>query len=1029
MKLVKQTTLYFCEGNSDKVYEVDLCEVDGKYLVNFRYGRRGSTLRDGTKTTQPVPKDQADKIFDELVQSKTKKGYTEAENVSVAEATDAEPASDSVRQDDVEPHSSRDLGPRERATLERLAGGLKVKSNWKLSRAVWRAGEIGLVEAEPLLHGLVGLDAMTNYSIAWTMGRLGLSNSAVVLRDLAKDTATPHVSQIATEALRLVLPEAERDELITNAIRSLPAPLNEFLKSNSGNAFEKAFLEGLGKNYSADLINVLYFIDNEIARTTLISVLEQTPLEPPFFRAIRRIFKAAEMRRDGQVFGLLAYRFEKHRCRFRVPTYTWRGYKKPTLGESPSQAFGVQTRDYFRRRIWNTLNRLGQLEDPDFVSMAVGTLLPYSDGDAKPFREAERYDYNSRSWQSIRWDAFGDYWAFNQLLYQHSPRYEPLRGKKSFRVTDGHEPGASPPEGREEAFPELWRQHPRALLHLLTESQCHPVHQFAVKSIRGCVEFLDQLPLEVVQLLLQTPYEETLTLGLEMAVKRYDASAPNFALVLALINCRLGAARQQAKAWVDANRNSFFADNDFVFAVLTSPFADSRAIGLNSLYAVPSKREHVEIAAGRLIAFLQSVTLDQAEIAADVGRALLSSTFRKPVSTLGEKVILDLLSSDIIEVQVFAGAVVLEHDTLAKSPTEAVLRAMLDATHPPVRAMGIKVISELPDRVLSENVAMLAGLACHPQPDIRELIRPVVQRLLKRDSRFAKTMASELIRRLLTPGAAEGVPSHTSLVLRMDFGDALGHVSSETVFQLLKSRSAPAQEVGGFLLPTNVNSRNVSVADMVRLANHSIVLVRVAAQKMFSDNRSRVESDLATAVRILDSDWEDSRQFAFSFFKNELNPCLLTPEVMISICDSVREDVQQFGREMITKNFDINDGPEYLVKLSEHPATSLQLFASNFLVEYGSNHPGRMEQLAPYFVSILSRVNQSRIAKDRVLEFLKVEGCKSIAAAKTASQILDRISATCAIGDRATTIEVMLEVHEAFPEIELPITIKPHEVR
>src|SRR5687768_11270440 len=75
MKLVCQTKLQFKEGNSDKVYEVDLCEAGEKYLVNFRYGRRGTELKEGTKTTVPVSLTEAEKIFQKLVDEKTRKGY------------------------------------------------------------------------------------------------------------------------------------------------------------------------------------------------------------------------------------------------------------------------------------------------------------------------------------------------------------------------------------------------------------------------------------------------------------------------------------------------------------------------------------------------------------------------------------------------------------------------------------------------------------------------------------------------------------------------------------------------------------------------------------------------------------------------------------------------------------------------------------------------------------------------------------------------------------------------------------------
>src|SRR5918997_6024007 len=78
MKLIRQTVLVYREGSSDKVYEVDLCEVAaGFYVVNFRYGRRGARLKEGVKTVSPVPLPAAEKVFQELVNSKTKKGYRE----------------------------------------------------------------------------------------------------------------------------------------------------------------------------------------------------------------------------------------------------------------------------------------------------------------------------------------------------------------------------------------------------------------------------------------------------------------------------------------------------------------------------------------------------------------------------------------------------------------------------------------------------------------------------------------------------------------------------------------------------------------------------------------------------------------------------------------------------------------------------------------------------------------------------------------------------------------------------------------
>lgn len=73
--IVKQANLYFCEGSSDKVYHAQILDTGVGYVVNFSYGRRGARLTEGTKTNEPVSLEQATKVFEKLVESKTKKGY------------------------------------------------------------------------------------------------------------------------------------------------------------------------------------------------------------------------------------------------------------------------------------------------------------------------------------------------------------------------------------------------------------------------------------------------------------------------------------------------------------------------------------------------------------------------------------------------------------------------------------------------------------------------------------------------------------------------------------------------------------------------------------------------------------------------------------------------------------------------------------------------------------------------------------------------------------------------------------------
>ena len=75
-RVLPSASLQNQQGGSDKVYNCEIISADAdQYLVNFSYGRRGSTLKAGTKTATPVDYDAALSAFEKLVKSKQKKGY------------------------------------------------------------------------------------------------------------------------------------------------------------------------------------------------------------------------------------------------------------------------------------------------------------------------------------------------------------------------------------------------------------------------------------------------------------------------------------------------------------------------------------------------------------------------------------------------------------------------------------------------------------------------------------------------------------------------------------------------------------------------------------------------------------------------------------------------------------------------------------------------------------------------------------------------------------------------------------------
>jgi hypothetical protein len=233
-------------------------------------------------------------------------------------------------------------------------------------------------------------------------------------------------------------------------------------------------------------------------------------------------------------------------------------------------------------------------------------------------------------------------------------------------------------------------------------------------------------------------------------------------------------------------------------------------------------------------------------------------------------------------------------------------------------------------------------------------------------------------------------------------------------------------------------SHSFTTDELVELADSETHVVRGAAETLFGSVVDRFRQtanpdthldEMARAVRLLDAKWDDARAFYFAAFRTQFGAEDFAPGILVSVCDSTREDVQRFGRELVTRYFSEASGQEYMLKLSEHPSSDLQLFVTNYLERYCADSPERLGELSHYFTSVLSRVNKAGVAKARVMAFLATEARKSERAARVVASILTRQSATIAIGQRAAAIEAMLVIRHAYPEIELPLDLKPVEVR
>ena len=193
---------------------------------------------------------------------------------------------------------------------------------------------------------------------------------------------------------------------------------------------------------------------------------------------------------------------------------------------------------------------------------------------------------------------------------------------------------------------------------------------------------------------------------------------------------------------------------------------------------------------------------------------------------------------------------------------------------------------------------------------------------------------------------------------------------------------------------------------------------------MMQDQVSRVGEDLITAAKLMESEWDDSREFAFRFFQESFDEDDFSPEILVAICDSVRADVQAFGRRLLMIHFQSEQAMDYLIKLSEHPAEGMQLFVSSFIERTIAEEPSRLQDLDFFYRCVLNKVNRGRICKQRIMSMLTAQALQDANQAAYVADLFSAISASISVEMRAACIKAMVQIRKAYPDVGTALQLK-----
>jgi predicted DNA-binding WGR domain protein len=1108
MRLLKQVILFFKEGNSDKVYEIDLCDMGNEqYVVNFRYGRRGTVLKEGSKTETPVSRSKADSIFDALEAEKRAKGYRAAGESSMP-VTSTPDTIVTVQIPVINWHEWPE--GRAKAILQRLQRALEGKENsashpWKTSRVIWMAGVMKIEAAAPLIINLAGKgDGMQQYAVAWALGRLGNEDAIPLLQSYFKSASGSHLKRVAGESLLSLLKGEERTKHLQHFTNSLPEPVKLAVENNQPEKLQELLLERIVSQQQQQYIMLedLYAIavEHKWIKQLLKNILLQLPSQPSYFRHIRHIYKLGELRDDFEMLGALSCKFEREQEMFtqtknsddngEVYISSLEEYVETSkeLSKKTSRiAYSDRTRQYLRGRTLRNLINYGKYNDLNYVKMATGLLLAYDQERdySKPFTTSSYENVNGRYQQvQNQFPASAHAVYLNQVFFGNAKNWRLLpknlwvisdkQSTKSVVKKSNPQPGNQEQGGgilkkifslfggkKKEApapLPEtesvirtatpppvtqqhndapnihLWNKLPQAYVQLLIHARMNDIHRFALSNLQSHPEYnaiKEKLDHHAIELLLISPYDIPVNFGYNLALEKYNPQQPDTGLVKALLYSRLPLARETATKWVNDNPDPFFDDSEWVSALLFCPHAEVRKWVTEKMMSRSYTPVQAQLICGRVIAAAlaaRPATADNTVIE-EAGETIIR-LFSASLNEISLNVTEDLVKSIVPATQLLGLKILLlkkgkiNYDTLSSD----VFYLLLNNTSQSVRDKTFELLQELSIKELLKRQELVIHCCVSSYHDVRVNIRPILKRMADEDAGFGTNAVNWLMPYLLRKENSEGLQKDVSDTLIQDLIVFINNADKEMVLRLVYSQYIPAQEFGIAILEKYIDPATFTIRQIIALGNHETLSVRQWCWKYFSANVARIKFEREEAIRLLDTQWDDTREFAKQFFKDNFSANDWSPETLVGIADSVRPDIEAYGRELITRFFEDKEGENYLLKLSQHPGEKMQLFATNYLERFASGNMERMGSLVFYFRSVLSRVNKARTAKNRVFQFLLKEGKQSEEAAKLVANIISNVSATVSIDDKAKCIEIMYELNKLY-KLDMPIIIHPVEER
>ncbi len=1013
MKLIKQKTLYFSEGKSDKVYEVDLYESgQDLFIVNFRYGRRGANLREGTKTVFPVAFEEAEKIFNKLVESKEKKGYSEnGKNNVKTTVKKTKPKVNTAREETI-------------LTYLKEANLGTYTRNWKLSRIIMRTIALNMTNAidyiKPFLNSK---DEFEQYATIYVLAHFKNTTEIETIFTIFKENKfTNKVGRIAVSYLlkfgnsmhyNAVKEQVKNDKRVTLTDDVIGSIASHLLSD---------------KNIDANIVYYTYLMafENEKLKEKLFEFIQKTPLKVNTFKSIRYIYRTAEIINDIPFLTLLAKRIAISNPGYSSSSWdvyvdgNWVNPTKEKTKRNPKIAFSSKTKAYFDKTAYKLIVNYSKTATDDYIEYATNLLCSLDDKIDNQKEDVQYiwdYDYEADQYKNEK-HYFPKYSNFLALMYIVYGNSNKIKGTIKRYFTEELKDAT---KQRSEILPTIWDTKPQEILTILANAKSDIAIEFSLKIIQDNPKFLENITNALLTKLVGHYDERVLEIILPILKEKYKNTQPEESILFALLESTNQRANNIAVEWLTTYEENYFTQKGFISKLLLTKqlfIIDY----LTKLYTV-KVTYNMPFSITEINSFFEKESNYNFDYLLLVNQLIGSTNFGELLAETSEKEIKNLAISNNITNKLFAINLAKHNKIPAFQLFKDNFDSYINSDEKIIRKAGIEILAHFPDAFLLEHKHKIGSYCFSEHVEVRGAIQPSIERLIKLDANFKEKLLNQLLNTIIQVEDYTGVHENSYAVLVKYYDKNLPSINTKGIVNLVLSDYDFAQKLGTPLFNERVVLKDFTIDELVALSTSAVIEIRESLHQFFKDNIARINYELEDALKVFNSKWQDVINWSCTFFEAHIKLENWTLELLLYVSDHTKKDVQAFGRKMITIHFSKDKGLPLLLKLQEHPTKEMQFFVTNYLDNYASNNTEVILKLAPFFKTSLFNINTNRATKTRIYTFLKRE-IKNEKVAEMTIKIIKTVLGTKTIKDNSHHIDLLLEIHEAHPNLEVPLTIK-----